>query len=432
MIYSIIRVIDVITIYNIFSYIIDYTKLHDYNIKDDYYMKVYLDNSATTKITDGVRDLMLKVLYEDYGNPSSMHMMGVIAESYMKKSAQQIADCLKVDSKEIIFTSGGTESNNLALIGAAWAYHRRGRHIITTKVEHPSVHQPLLFLEENDYKLDFIPVDRSGKIIKDKLYSSINEDTIMVSIMYVNNEIGAVQDIEEIAREIKSIKRDIILHVDAIQAFGKYKIYPKRMGIDLLSISGHKIHGPKGIGILYVSDSIRLKPILFGGGHQRGIRSGTENVPAIAGLGQAVEELYRDFEQKTLGMYELKQYFIREISKLEGVTINGLTSECTKDFDMEHIKMTAPHIISVSFEGVRSEVLLHTLEERGVYVSAGSACSAHHPQPSLTLAAIGIPKELMDSTLRISLCDMTTKEEIDYALDQIREILPQLRRFTRR
>lgn len=395
-------------------------------------MEAYLDNSATTKITDGVRDIMLKVLYEDYGNPSSMHMMGVIAERYMKESAQQIADCLKVDAKEIVFTSCGTEANNLALIGAAMAYHRRGRHIITTRIEHPSVHQPLLFLEENDYKLDFIPVDSSGRIIKDKLYSSIKDDTIMISIMYVNNEIGAVQDIEEIVREIKTIKNDIIIHVDGIQAFGKYRIYPKRMGIDLLSISGHKIHGPKGIGALYVNNGIRLKPILFGGGHQGGLRSGTENVPAIAGLGQAAIELYKDFEQKNQRMYQLKQIFIREISKLEGVMINGLPKECTEDFKMEHIKKTAPHIISVSFKGVRSEVLLHALEEREVYVSAGSACSSHHPQPSKALIAIGISKDLLDSTLRFSLSEMTSREEIYYAIEQIKDILPHLRRFTRR
>lgn len=395
-------------------------------------MEVYLDNSATTKITDGVRDIMVKVLYEDYGNPSSMHMMGIIAERYMKEATQQIADSLKVDSKEIIFTSGGTEANNLALIGAAMANHRRGRHIITTRTEHPSVHQPLLFLEENDYKLDFIPVDASGKIIKEKLYQAIGDDTLMVSVMYVNNEIGTVQDIEDIAREIKAIKKDIILHVDAVQAFGKYRIYPKRMGIDLISISGHKIHGPKGVGALYAGNNVRIRPILFGGGHQRGLRSGTENVPAIAGLGQAVVEIYRDFDNKIQRMYELKQGLIREISKLPGVTINGLPIECSKDFEMEHISKTAPHIVSVSLQGVRSEVLLHALEERGVYVSAGSACSSHHPQPSQTLTAIGIPKDLMDSTLRISLSEMTTKEEIDYAIEQIRELLPGLRRFTRR
>ncbi|HPU63497.1 MAG TPA: cysteine desulfurase family protein [Mobilitalea sp.] len=395
-------------------------------------MEVYLDNSATTKITDRVRDIMIKVLYEDYGNPSSMHRMGVNAEKYMKEAAQNIADSLKVESKEIIFTSGGTEANNLALIGTAMAYQRRGKHIITTRIEHPSVHQPLLYLEENGYKIDFIPVDRTGKIIKDKLYNTINEDTQIVSVMFVNNEIGSVQDIEEIAKEIKKIKNDVIFHVDAVQAFGKYRIHPKRMDIDLLSISGHKIHGPKGIGALYVNDNIRIKPIIFGGGHQRGIRSGTENVPAIAGLGQAVKDIYENFEQKVSKMYDLKQLIIKEISGLDGVFINGLPAECDSSFEMEHIKKTAPHIVSVSFEGVRSEVLLHALEDRGVYVSSGSACSSHHPQPSATLSAIGLPKILLDSTIRISISEMTTEEEIKYAIEQIRDIVPKLRRYTRR
>lgn len=400
-------------------------------------MEVYLDNSATTKITDGVRDIMIKSLYEDYGNPSSLHMMGVIAEGYMKKSAQQIADCLKVDPKEIIFTSGGTEANNLALIGTAMAYHRLGNHIITSRIEHPSVYKPLLFLEENllmenGCRLDFIPVDKLGRIIKDKLYEVINDETIIVSIMYVNNEIGSVQDIEEIAREIKAIKKDIIFHVDCIQAFGKYRIYPKRMGIDLLSISGHKIHGPKGIGALYVSDNIRLKSILHGGGHQRGIRSGTENVPAIAGLGQAAVELYEDFDQKIQRMYELKHLLISEISKLEGVVINGIPGKCTDEYSMEDIMQTAPHIISASFKGVQSEVLLHALEERGIYISTGSACSSRHPQPSATLNAIGIPMELLNSTVRFSLSEASSKEEIYYTIEQIKDILPALRRFTRR
>lgn len=395
-------------------------------------MEAYLDNSATTKITDKVRKIMTNVLSEDYGNPSSMHILGVRAERYLKEAAANIADSLKVDPKEIIFTSGGTEANNLALIGSALAYNRRGKHIITTRIEHPSVHQPLVFLSDNGFDVDFIAVDSTGKINKDKLYSAINEETILVSIMYVNNEIGTVQDIEEIAREIKNIKKDIIFHVDTVQAFGKYRIYPKRMGIDLLTISGHKIHGPKGIGALYVNEDIRIKPITFGGGHQRGLRSGTENVPAIAGLGQAVTQLYENFDEKIEHIYDLKRYFIKEVSKLEGVTINGLPLETTESYEMEDIKKTAPHIISVSFLGVRSEVLLHALEDKGVYVSAGSACSSNHPSPSSTLTAIGIPKNLMDSTIRISLSDMNTKEEIEYALEQIKEILPHLRKFTRK
>lgn len=395
-------------------------------------MEVYLDNSATTKITEGVRDKMLAVMYEDYGNPSSMHRLGMKAEQYIKEAAGIIANNLKVEPKEIIFTSGGTEANNLALIGTALANKRRGTHIITSRIEHPSVHQPLVHLEENGFEISFAPVDASGRLIKEALYELIKENTLMVSIMYANNEIGAVQDIAEIAAELKKRKKDVIFHVDAVQAYGKYRIYPKREGIDLLSFSGHKIHGPKGIGALYVSDKIKISPIVFGGGHQRGLRSGTENVPAIAGLGQAVAELYEDHETKISHMYRLKQKFLREIGTLDGVTVNGIPAECTMDFELEHLSKTAPHIMNVSFHGVRSEVFLHALEDKGIYVSSGSACSSHHPTPSVTLLAIGLPKDLLDSTLRFSMSEMTTEEEIDYTLEKIKELLPMLRRYTRK
>lgn len=395
-------------------------------------MEVYLDNSATTRATKGVRDIMSKVLYEDYGNPSSMHRMGVKAEQYMKDAASIIAASMKVEPKEIIFTSGGTEANNLALIGTAMANKRRANHIITTRIEHPSVHQTVVYLEENGFEVSFAPVDKTGKLIKEKLYELIKENTLMVSIMFVNNEIGSVQDIAELATELKNRKKDLIFHVDAVQAFGKYRIYPKRMGIDLLSFSGHKIHGPKGIGALYVNDKVKINPTMFGGGHQRGLRSGTENVPAIAGLGQAVNELYTDFDKKITRLYALKQKFLREVSKLEGVTINGLPAECTENFELEQLMKTAPHIMSVSFQSVRSEVLLHALEDKGIYVSAGSACSSHHPTPSMALTAIGIPKDLMDSTLRFSMSELTTEEEIDYTLSQLSELVPMLKRYTRK
>jgi cysteine desulfurase len=395
-------------------------------------MEIYLDNSATTKVTEGVRDKLMQALYEDYGNPSSMHRLGVKAEQYMKEAAAILASSLKVEPKEIIFTSGGTEANNLALIGTALANKRRGNHIITTRIEHPSVHQTLVHLEELGFDISFAPVDASGKLIKEKLFELVREDTLMVSMMYVNNEIGAVQDITELATELKNMKKDLILHVDAVQAFGKYRIYPKRIGIDLLSISGHKIHGPKGIGALYVSDKVRINPVVFGGGHQKGMRSGTENVPGIAGLGQAVDELYRDFDAKMERMYLLKQKFLREINQLEDITINGIPMGCAPDFAMEQLKQTAPHIMSISFQGVRSEVFLHALEDKGIYVSSGSACSSHHPTPSMTLTAIGMDKNLMDSTLRFSMSGMTTEDEIDFTIEQIKELLPTLRRYTRK
>lgn len=395
-------------------------------------MEVYLDNSATTRITEGVRDKVMKVMYEDYGNPSSMHRLGVKAEQYIKESAQIIVNCLKVEPKEILFTSGGTEANNLALIGTAMANKRRGNHIITTRIEHPSVHQTVVHLEENGFEISFIPVDSTGKIIKEKLYELLKENTLIVSMMYVNNEIGAVQDIIEIGAELKKRKKDVIFHVDAVQAFGKYRIYPKRENIDLLSFSGHKIHGPKGIGALYVSEKVKIIPTIFGGGHQRGLRSGTENVPGIAGIGQAVSELYMNFDAKIARMYDMKQKFLQEVIKLDGVTVNGIPKECTDQFEMEHLKNTAPHIMNVCFSGVRSEVFLHALEDKGIYVSSGSACSSHHPTPSVTLTAIGLPKDLMDSNLRFSMSEMTTPEEIEYTLEQIKLILPTLRRYTRK
>ncbi len=395
-------------------------------------MEIYLDNSATTKASEAVKDKMVQALYVDYGNPSSMHRLGVKAEQYMKEAASIIAKSLKVEPKEIYFTSGGTEANNLAIIGTALANKRRGNHIITTRIEHPSVHQPFVHLEEQGFQVSFAPVDASGKLISEKLFELVREETLMVSLMYVNNEIGSVQEITELCKELKNRKKDLIIHVDAVQAFGKYRIYPKRVGIDLLSISGHKIHGPKGIGALYVSEKVKINPILFGGGHQKGLRSGTENVPAIAGLGQAVLELYEDFDTKIERMYHLKQKFLREVSSLDDVTINGVPAGCIPDYPMELLRLTAPHIMSVSFRGVRSEVFLHALEDRGVFVSSGSACSSHHPTPSVTLIAIGMEKDLVESTLRFSMSSMTTEEEIDYTLEQIRELLPQLRRYTRK
>lgn len=395
-------------------------------------MEVYLDNSATTKPSAGVRDKLLQVLYEDYGNPSSMHRLGVKAEQHIKEATSIIAAALKVDPKEIIYTSGGTESNNLALIGTAMANKRRANHIITTRIEHPSVHQALVHLAENGFEVDYAPVDSSGRLIKENLYGLVKENTLMVSMMYVNNEIGSVQEIDEIAAELKKIRKDIIIHVDAVQAFGKYRIYPKRENIDLLTFSGHKIHGPKGIGVLYHNENVRINPIIFGGGHQRNLRSGTENVPGIAGIGQAVKEIYTDFDQKIAHMYELKQYFLKQLAGMDNVIINGVPKECTNEFEMEHLVKTAPHIINACFDGVRSEVLLHALEDKGIYVSSGSACSSHHPAPSVTLLSIGLPKNLLDSTIRFSMSEITTREEIDYTLENIRQLLPKLRRYTRR
>ncbi|MCI8327573.1 MAG: cysteine desulfurase [Lachnospiraceae bacterium] len=382
-------------------------------------MEAYLDNSATTPCDQSVCDIMVKVMMEDYGNPSSLHLKGVQAEKYIKEAKEKIAKTLKVTDKEIVFTSGGTESNNFAIIGSAMANRRAGKHLITTAIEHASVAAPVKFLEEQGFEVTYLSVDREGRISLDELEASVREDTILVSLMQVNNEIGAVEPIEEAAALIKRKNPKTLLHIDAIQSYGKMRLYPKKLQVDMLSVSGHKLHGPKGIGFLYIKDKTKIKPILFGGGQQKGQRSGTENVPAIAGLGVACEEICRDIERNREKLYEVKQAFLQGLERLEGVHVNGRTGEDS-----------APHIVSVSFEEIaKSEALLHALEERGIYVSAGSACSSNKPAVSATLKAIGIPREWQMATLRFSFSVHTTVEEVDYAVTVLEELLPFLRKY---
>lgn len=384
-------------------------------------MEIYLDNSATTRAFDEVVNIVSRAMRTDYGNPSSMHQKGVEAERYVKESKEIIAKTLKVQEKEIFFTSGGTESDNWALIGAASAGSRAGKHLITTKVEHPAVQQTMEYLASIGYEVTYLSVDKQGLIQLEELERELRPDTILVSIMHVNNEVGAVQPVEEVGKLIKRINPKTLFHVDAVQSFGKYKIFPKKSNIDMLSVSGHKIHGPKGIGFLYIDDHVKIKPIVFGGGQQKGLRSGTENVPGIAGLGKATELMYRDLSEDVAKLYELKRYFTDEVLQIPGVKINGPLYE-----------EGAPHIVSVSFAGVRSEVLLHALEERGVYVSAGSACATNKHTVSATLKSMGVAQEMLDSTIRFSFSIFTTEEELEYTLKCLNEILPMLRRYTRR
>ena len=385
-------------------------------------MEVYLDNSATTRAYECVRDIVGKVMCEDYGNPSSMHKKGVDAEAYVREAKETLAKILKVQEKELYFTSGGTESDNLALIGGARANHRAGKHLITSSIEHPAILNTMRYLEEEEgYRVTYLPVDEYGRIRLDALKEALCDETILVSVMYVNNEVGSVQPIAEASAIVKAYNKNILFHVDAVQGFGKYKIYPKKMGIDMLSVSGHKIHGPKGIGFIYINEKAKVKPIIFGGGQQKDMRSGTENVPGIAGLALASKMIYQDLELKTEHMRELKTHFIDCISQIGNVKVHGLTDEGS-----------APHIVSAGFAGVRSEVLLHTLEDRGICVSAGSACASNHPAISGVLQAIGTPREYLDSTLRFSLSEFTTKEEIDYTLETLYNCIPMLRKYTRR
>lgn len=383
-------------------------------------MEAYLDNSATTKCFDEVKDIVVKTMTEDYGNPSAMHLKGVEAEKYVKEAAAAIAKTLKVQEKEIFFTSGGTESDNWALVGTALANCRQGKHIITTSFEHPAVSAPLDWLKGQGYDLTVIPVDEKGNLSMEELEAAIRPDTILVSTMYVNNEVGAVVPVEAVAKLVHEKNPKTVYHVDAIQGYGKYRIYPKRAGIDLLSVSSHKIHGPKGVGFLYVSEKVKIQPLILGGGQQKGMRSGTDNVPGIAGLGTAARMVYEDHEEKIEKLRELKSYLAENLSAMERVVINGPAPEDG-----------APHIVNASFLGVRSEVLLHTLEEKGIYVSAGSACSSHKRAASATMTAISADKERRESAIRFSLSEFTTKEELDHTLEEIRTVLPVLRKYAR-
>lgn len=386
-------------------------------------MECYLDNSATTRCTKSVAQVMTEVMCGAYGNPSSLHHKGVEAERYVREARETIAKTLKCTPKEIFFTSGGTESDNLAIRGAAYANARQGRHLITTSVEHPAVLNTMQYLEQQGYEVTYLPVDEYGRVRLPDIEAAIRPDTILVSMMHTNNEIGALEPIAEAGELIKRVNPNTLFHVDAVQGYGKSRIYVKRMKIDMLSVSAHKIHGPKGIGFLYVGDWVKIRPIVFGGGQERGLRSGTENVPAIAGMAQAAEEIYQNLDEDVERMYGLRARLEDGIRRLENVRFNTLPG-----------RESAPHVLSVSFAGVRSEVLLHALEDKGIYVSAGSACASNHPETSgsATLRAIGLEKELLNSTIRFSLSAFTTEEEIDDTVQALGELIPMLRRYTRR
>lgn len=380
-------------------------------------MDIYFDNGATTRVFPEVKEIMDKVMEEEYGNPSSMHKKGLVAEHHLKRTREIIAKSLKVEPKEITFTSGGTESNNLAIIGTALANQRRGKHIITSTIEHASVYNPYFFLEEMGFEVTFIPVDEKGILRLDRLKEAIRPDTILVSVMAVNNEIGSVMPMEEIGKIIKETNPNTYYHADCVQAYGKMRIFPRKWNIDMLSISGHKIHGPKGSGALYVRNGVKIKPILYGGNQEQALRSGTENVPAIAGLGTAAEMIYENHEERVAHLREIKEYFLERVMTLPDVTNHS---------------GEAPHIASVSFLNVRSEVLLHALEDKGICVSAGSACSSNKPAVSGTLKGIGLKREEYESTLRFTFSCYNTKEEVDQVIEELEKLLVLLRRFVRK
>ncbi len=382
--------------------------------------EIYLDNSATTRVFPEVAELMNRIFLEEYGNPSSMHHKGVEAEKELRTARETLAQILKVKEKNLLFTSCGTESDNLAIIGAARAAQRRGKHLITTPIEHPAVLETMKHLESEGFEITYLPVDQDGLVAPETVADAVREDTILVSVMHTNNEIGALEPIAQIGEAIKAKNPQTLFHVDAVQGFGKAKIYPKRMHIDLLAASGHKIHGPKGVGLLYVGDNVRIRNIIYGGGQQGGMRSGTENVPGIAGMALAAKILYEHYDEDQQKLRSMKDAFIQRVSAIEGVHVNGRTGEDS-----------AAHIVSLSVEGVRAEVLLHALEDKGIYVSSGSACASNRPHISETLQAIGTSQAYLDSTIRLSTSVMNTMEDMEAAAKALEELLPMLRKYTR-
>ena len=407
-------------------------------------MNIYLDNAATTKLSEKAFDEMKKAFFDMYGNPSSRHFKGVDAEKLVNEARKTIASELKCEEKEIVFTSGGTESNNMALIGTALANRRRGKHIITTNFEHASVYNPLLFLEKEGYEITFAKADSMGRVDPSYLASLVRDDTILVSTMMVNNEVGSVLDIAALTKAVKAKNPNTLYHVDAIQGFPKYKILPKKLGVDLMSVSSHKFNGPKGCGFIFIKDKTKISPIIFGGGQQKDMRSGTENVPGIVGMTAAISEYCKKREENCEKMYALKERLVKGLlalngtGNIDGIRINALFEENDdpKSVDVEtlktRIRATAPHIVSVGFPKAKSEVFLHVLEMKGICVSSGSACSSNHPAISGSLKAIGVPNEYLDTTLRFSLSPDNTGDEIDYVIKTIKEELPTYMQFFRK
>lgn len=391
-------------------------------------MNVYLDNAATTRTMDEVVDKIVILLKDHYGNPSSLHYKGMEAEKELNEAKNIFAKLLKVDKKEIYFTSGGTESNNLVIFGVARAYNRRGKHLIVSSIEHPSVSKVFDQLKEEGFEVTLLPVDENGLVDLEMLQKSIRPDTTLISIMHVNNEIGTVQPIEKIGQLIKECNPNTIFHVDAVQSFGKLWIQPKRAMIDCLSMSGHKIYAPKGIGAVYIQSKVKVKPLLYGGSQQLGVRPGTENTSGIAGISIAAQWMYGHFEEVAQKLEALKMRLRNGVLKeIEGTYVNG------PDSFFEEVKdISADHILNLRFEGVRGEVLLHALESKNIYVSTGAACSSSKNVPSATLTAIGLKEDQIESSVRFSFSIYNTEEEIDYCIEQLKEIVPQLRKFTRK
>lgn len=377
---------------------------------------IYFDYSATTPVHPEVVRTIQEVLTRYYGNPSSLHGLGVQAELLLSRARQQIADLLQVPKETIIFTSGGTESNNLAIKGTALRWQQRGKHIITTAIEHASVYEPAMQLRQMGFDVTVLPVDQNGQVHPEQVEKAIREDTILVSIMHVNNEIGTIQPIAKIGEMLKQYPK-VQFHVDAVQALGKIPVRPQELGLDLMSLAAHKFRGPKGIGILYKRETLDIDPLIAGGGQEGGLRSGTENVPYIVGMAKAMR-LAIDEQEKTLAhVRKLKNRLLERLRGLQGVVVNSPVDE----------RLAVPHIVNVSCPGLKSEVIVHALEQRGFYISSRSACSSSEEKPSRVLLAIGASEMQASSGLRISIAKEHTAEDIDRLADALDEVTKELR-----
>lgn len=365
--------------------------------------EIYLDNSATTRVCSEAAQKALQMMTETYGNPSSLHTMGFLAQKEVDQARETIAKALSAEKEEIVFTSGGTESNNTALFGAAKALSRRGKRIVTTAVEHSSVLSAVQVLEKQGFEVVYLPVNADGCISTDDLAKVIDQQTILVSIMAVNNETGAIQPIEAVRKLIDRAKSPALFHVDAVQAFGKLPIKVKRWGVDLLSASSHKIHGPKGAGILYIRKGVRIVPLHYGGEQEKRVRPGTEAVPLVCAMGEAVRVL-PDCREEWRQMQVLNDYARERLAEIPHVVINS---------SMDSL----PYILNLSVIGLRSETMLHYLAQKGIYVSSGSACAKG--QKSHVLSAMGLPQERIDAALRLSFSRYNTREDIDRFCEEL-------------
>lgn len=381
---------------------------------------IYFDNAATTRALPEVAEKMRWMLCEQYGNPASVSAMGLAVEKEIRRAAETIANGIRAKADEIFFTSGGTEGDNWAIYGTAEGYRRQGKHFITTEIEHPAVKNPMKHLEEQGCAVTWLKVDRKGHISLEELENALRADTVLVSIILVNNETGVVQDAAAIGKLIKEKNPDTLFHVDAVQAFGKYPIDVEKMKIDLLTMSGHKIHGPKGVGMLYMRKGLKVKPLMLGGGQQRGQRPGTENGPGAAALGVAADVAFRSMAESIDHVREVKKILLEGILAMPDTQLNG-----------DSLEEASPYVLNVTFRGLRSEVLLHALESKGIVVSAGSACDSKKKIGSPVLTAMGLPFSEIEGAIRFSFSRYSTVEEAKECLAALEELVPFLRKYNR-